>query len=168
MESCQRHKYLVNIWFLLFSWESHSGLNWPCILWTACGYHRQAIQRTTQNKTTRSSAVRLWSNELVRGNLFSERNKNAHTALMRSPISQIPCMRLTRHWLSMLRFHSGSALIGEQANVVTPELGTKSFFASQRLFDIVTRLLLCFWAQPQALSSTVQGHAERCGYKTQG
>lgn len=71
---------------------------------------------------------------------------------MMSPMCQIPCKRLTRHWLSMKRFHSGSMVIGERANTVTPELGTKSSFAARRLFDIVTRLLLCFQAQPRVLS----------------
>lgn len=169
VESCQGQTYVINIWFSLFSWEPCGGSElaaYPldCFLW-ACGLDWLAITRTTHNKTTRSSAVGLWNNDPVRSNLFSERNKNAHIALMMSPVCQIPCVRLTRHWLSMKMFHSGSAAIGERASAVTPELGTKSLFAALRLFDIVTRLLLCVQA---ILSWTLWDPTKKCSYKTQG
>lgn len=142
---CHKHLVLViqlrtlrRLWIGCIS----SGLFFQFFFW-ACGLDWQAITRTTHNKTTRSFTVGLWNNDPVGSNLFSKRNKNAHIALMMSPVCQIPCMRLSRHWLSMKMFHSGSAAIGEGANAVTPELGTKSLSAALRLFDIVTRLLLC-------------------------
>lgn len=172
MESCQRQKYLINIWLLLFSWEPYGGLNWPRILWTVFFEHADTPGRRSQEPPiTKQPGAPLFGCEITSlcGEIYFQRGtKNAHIALMMSPVCQIPCMRLTRHWLSMKRFHSGSAVIGEWANVVTPELGTKSSFAAWRLFDIVTRLLLCFQAQPQVLRWTLSDHTEKSNYKTYG
>lgn len=155
VESCQRQQCLINIWFLLCSWEPHGGLNWPenplafCLY--ACGFCWQAILRTTQNKTARRcSAVRRWNNRPARSDLFSEGNKKAHTALMMSPICQIPSVKLTRHWLSVKRSHSGRLVIGEHAN-----WEQKAPSGARWMFDIVTRLLFCSLVQPQTLSCNI-------------
>lgn len=172
VESCQRQKYLINIWFLLYSWEPYGGLSWPRILWTVFFEHADTTgRRSREPPITKQPGAPPFDCEITSlcGEIYFQRGTKMHTQLWWChPYARSPCMRLTRHWLSMKRFHSGSAAIGERANAVTPEPGTKSSFAARRLFDIVTRLLLCFQARPRVLSWTLADHAERCSYKTQG
>lgn len=143
---------------------------WQRIVWTVFFEHADTPgRRSREPPITKQPGAPLFDSDITSecGDFYFQRGTKMQ-ALMMSPVCQIPCMCLARHWLSMKRFLSGSAVMGERANAVTPEPGTKSFFAARRLFDIVTRLLLCFQARPHVRSWTLRHHAERCSFKTQG
>lgn len=56
-----------------------------------------------------------------RGEIYFQKGTKMLTVLWWChPCARNPCLRPTRHWLSMKKFHCGSALIGGQANTVTP------------------------------------------------
>lgn len=169
VESCQRQTDLINIWLSLFSREPHGDSEWAaypldCFLW-ACGHDWQAITRTTHNKTTRSSAAQLWNNDPAWWNLFSERNKKCTQSFddvtrMADPLHapqegigyQCKCSILVALWLE------------SEPTQSRPSWEHKAPFAALRLFDIVTRLLVCVQAQPRVLSWAVWDHAEKCSY----
>lgn len=136
VESCQRQKYLINIWFLLFGWgDPAAGPDWPripadCFLMSVLiplagdpeNHPKQNNQELGRSPVKqRGCAVKF---------IFREEQNNTHSFDYVTDIADPlrgPHAVLT---INKKRSHCGSALIGDKANMVTPEVGTKSSLCS--------------------------------------
>lgn len=125
VESCPGQTYVMNIWFSLLDREA-AARRWPqknlgTVFFVRADWTGRRWPEPTRNRATGTWAVRPQNNDPARSNLFSEGNKKMHTSLWWChPVCQIPCVRLTRHRLSMKMFHSGLTGNGRQAKAVTP------------------------------------------------